>query len=44
LRVDARLQPLQPFGLEAGIGLGDVVADPERPVQFVEARRAGKPV
>ena len=39
LPADSRLDPIELFGFEGRIGLGDVIADPEGPVQLVQGRR-----
>ena len=39
LAAKTQLKPLQPLGTQPGIGLGNVIAHPERPVQLIEGRR-----
>jgi hypothetical protein len=40
LPFERAFEAVEALGIEAGVGLGEVVADPERPVEFIERRQA----
>jgi hypothetical protein len=39
IAADGQIKPAQPLGLEAGIGLGHVIANTEGPVKFIQGWR-----